>query len=43
MVRRYAHLSVEHLAKYADGLTSESTFSTDLAQSAEEEKRKRIA
>ena len=40
MVRRYAHLSVEHLTKYADGLTSNSTFSTNLAQSGKEEKKK---
>jgi integrase len=43
MVRRYTHLSVDHLAKYADGLASNPTFSTNLAQSGKEEKRRRIA
>ena len=33
MVRRYAHLSVEHLAEYADGLSEIRLVSTNLAQS----------
>ena len=41
MVFRYAHLSVEHLAKYADSLSRSRPASTKLAQSADEEKDKR--
>ena len=33
MVRRYAHLSVEHLAEYAEGLSEIRLVSTNLAQS----------
>ncbi len=32
MVRRYAHLSVEHLAEYAERLTENRLVSTNLAQ-----------
>ena len=43
MVYRYAHLSVEHLAKYADNLSQGRPASTKLAQSADEEKEKRTS
>jgi integrase len=43
MVRRYAHLSVEHLAEYADGLSEIRVISTKLAQSGNEAEKKRIA
>ena len=33
MVRRYAHLSVEHLAEYAESLPTIHSISTNLAQS----------
>jgi len=36
MVRRYAHLSVEHLAEYADSLSEIRLVSTKLAQSENE-------
>jgi len=42
MVRRYAHLSVEHLAEYANGLASPEIISTNLAQSNKEVEKKRI-
>ena len=41
MVFRYAHLSVEHLAKYADNLSKARLVSTKLAQSANEREEKR--
>ncbi len=41
MVRRYAHLSVEHLAEYANGLVSPEIISTNLAQSNKEVEKKR--
>ena len=40
MVFRYAHLSVEHLAKYADRLSQDQLASTKLAQTSEEEEEK---
>ena len=43
MVRRYAHLSVEHLAEYADCLSKIQLVSTKLAQSENEAEKKRIA
>lgn len=43
MVRRYAHLSVEHLAEYADNLSEIRLVSTKLAQSENEGEEKRIA
>ena len=43
MVRRYAHLSVEHLAEYADSLSKSRLVSTKLAQSENEVEKKRIA
>ena len=43
MVRRYAHLSVEHLAEYADSLSKIQLVSTKLAQSENEAEKKRIA
>jgi len=43
MVRRYAHLSVEHLAEYAYGLASPEIISTNLAQSSKEVEKKRTA
>jgi len=36
MVSRYAHMSVEHLAEYADNLLEIRLFSTNLAQSENE-------
>lgn len=39
MVRRYAHLSVEHLAEYADGLSKIRLVSTNLAQSENEQEK----
>jgi hypothetical protein len=39
MVRRYAHLSVEHLAEYADGLSEIRLVSTNLAQSENEQEK----
>ncbi len=39
MVRRYAHLSVEHLAEYADGLSELRLVSTNLAQSENEQEK----
>ena len=43
MVRRYAHLSVEHLAEYADSLSKIQLVSTKLAQLENEAEKKRIA
>jgi integrase len=43
MVRRYAHLSVEHLAEYADRLSKIQLVSTKLTQSENEAEKKRIA
>lgn len=43
MVRRYAHLSVEHLAEYADNLSEIRLVSTKLAQSINEGEKKRLA
>ena len=43
MVRRYAHLSVEHLAEYADNLSEIRLVSTKLAQSENEAEKKRVA
>jgi len=43
MVRRYAHLSVEHLAEYADNLSEIRLVSTKLAQSENEGEKERIA
>jgi len=43
MVRRYAHLSVEHLAEYADSLSKSQLVSTKLAQSENEVEKKRTA
>ncbi len=43
MVRWYAHLSVEHLAEYADGLSEIRLVSTNLAQSENEAEKKQIA
>ena len=43
MVRRYAHLSVEHLVEYAEGLAEIQLISTNLAQSGKEAEKKRIA
>ncbi len=43
MVRRYAHLSVEHLAEYADSLSEIRLVSTNLAQSGKEEEKRRLA
>jgi hypothetical protein len=43
MVRRYAHLSVEHLAEYADGLSKVRLVSTKLAQSENGAEKKQIA
>ncbi|MEW8013938.1 MAG: tyrosine-type recombinase/integrase [Candidatus Sedimenticola endophacoides] len=40
MVRRYAHLSAEHLAEYADSLSEIRLVSTNLAQSEEVEKKR---
>ncbi|MCY4641491.1 MAG: tyrosine-type recombinase/integrase [Gammaproteobacteria bacterium] len=37
MVLRYAHLSVEHLAEYADNLSQSHLTGTNLAQSARKE------
>ncbi len=39
MVRRYAHLSVEHLAKYAENLSGAGLVSTNLAQSGNEKEK----
>ncbi len=39
MVLRYAHLSVEHLAEYADNLSRSHLNSTNLVHSARKEKR----
>ena len=41
MVRRYAHLSVEHLAEYADKLSETRLDSTNLAQSLNRKEKKR--
>ena len=41
MVRRYAHLSVEHLAEYANELGSPKIISTNLAQPRKEVEKKR--
>ena len=43
MVFRYAHLSVEHLAKYADSLSKSRAASTKLAQSADENEEKQTS
>jgi len=43
MVRRYAHLSVEHLAEYANGLAEIKVFSTNRAQSGKEIEKRRMA
>ena len=43
MVRRYAHLSVAHLAEYADSLSKIQLGSTKLAQSENEAEKKQIA
>lgn len=43
MVRRYAHLSVEHLAEYADNLSRARLVGTNLAQSKNGEEEKRQA
>ena len=43
MVRRYAHLSAEHLAQYAESLTRPRLVSTNLAQSDGEAEKKRLA
>ncbi|PLX61083.1 tyrosine-type recombinase/integrase [Sedimenticola selenatireducens] len=43
MVRRYAHLSVEHLAEYADKLSETRLESTNLAQSPNRKEKKRQA
>jgi integrase len=43
MVRRYAHLSVEHLAEYADRLSETRKKSTNLAQSPNRKEKKRQA
>ena len=43
MVRRYAHLSAEHLAEYADALSQIRLVSTKLAQSDDEAGTQRIA
>ena len=40
MVRRYAHLSVEHLAEYADSLSEIRLVSTNLAQPGKEEEER---
>lgn len=39
MVRRYAHLSVEHLAEYADGLSEIWLVGTNLAQSVKAQEK----
>lgn len=43
MVRRYAHLSVEHLAEYAESLPTIHSISTNLAQSKIKAKTERSA
>ncbi|MCY4419644.1 MAG: tyrosine-type recombinase/integrase, partial [Gammaproteobacteria bacterium] len=35
MVRRYAHLSVKHLAEYADGLCETKEIGTNMTQSGQ--------
>ena len=43
MVRRYAHLSIEHLAGYANKLSRNESFGTNLTQSEKEAEKVRIA